>query len=157
MARRNVTVVLRQDVGGLGTTGEVVKVRPGFARNFLLPRSLAVIASRENVKQIEHEKMQARIRLDRLRKAAEEQAEVYRGLQLHVAKQVADPATGKLFGSVTIADIMEALEVKGFGDVPRRQVVMPEDTIKVTGSYEIHIRLAQGVQVPIKLEVKTAA
>ena len=156
MARRNVTVVLRQDVGGLGTTGELVKVRPGFARNFLLPRSLAVIASRENVKQIEHEKMQARIRLDRLRKAAEEQAEVYRGLQLHVAKQVADPATGKLFGSVTIADIIEALEAMGFGDVPRRQVVMPAHPIKVTGSHDIHIPHSQCLPVSSKLHLPHA-
>ena len=157
MARRNVTVVLKQDVQHLGTTGAVVKVRPGFARNFLLPRGLAVIASRANVKQIEHEKDLARIRLERIRKAAEEQAERFKGLTLHVAKQVADPATGKLFGSVNISDVMEALEFKGFGDVPRRQVVLPEDMIKVTGSYEIFIRLAPGVEVPIKLEVKTAA
>ncbi len=157
MAKRNVNVVLRQDVSSLGLSGDVVKVRPGFARNFLLPRGMAVIASRANVKQIEHEKQLALQRLEQMRAKAQEDAKRFDGLELHVAKQVADPAEGKLFGSVSIADVMEALKVKGFEDVDKKQVILPEDTIKTTGSYEILIRLMAGVDVPVKLEVKTAA
>ncbi|MAQ15187.1 MAG: 50S ribosomal protein L9 [Sandaracinus sp.] len=157
MAKRNVNVVLRQDVSSLGLSGDVVKVRPGFARNFLLPRGMAVIASRANVKQIEHEKQLALQRLEQMRAKAQEDAKRFDGLELHVAKQVADPAEGKLFGSVSIGDVMEALKVKGFEDVDKKQVILPEDTIKTTGSYEILIRLMAGVDVPVKLEVKTAA
>ena len=157
MAKRNVNVVLKQDVSSLGLSGDVVKVRPGYARNFLLPRGLAVIASRANVKQIEHEKQLALQRLEQQRAKAQEQAKAFEGLELHVAKQVADPAEGKLFGSVSLGDIMEALEVKGFGDIDKKQVILPEEAIKTTGSYEIHIRLMAGVDVPVKLEVKTAA
>lgn len=157
MAKRNVNVVLKQDVSTLGLSGDVVKVRPGYARNFLIPRGLAVIASRANVKQIEHEKQLALQRLEQQREEAKEFAKRFDGLELHVAKQVADPAEGKLFGSVSLADVMEALEVKGFDDVDKKQVVLPEETIKRTGSYEIQIRLMAGVEVPVKLEVKTAA
>ncbi|MBO6939149.1 MAG: 50S ribosomal protein L9 [Deltaproteobacteria bacterium] len=157
MAKRNVNVVLKKDVSTLGLSGDVVKVRPGYARNFLIPRGMAVIASRANVKQIEHEKQLALQRLEQMRAKAQEDAKRFDGLTLHVAKQVADVEEGKLFGSVSLADIMEALEVKGFEDVDKKQVVLPEDAIKRTGSYEIHIRLMAGVEVPVKLEVKTAA
>ena len=157
MAKRNVNVVLKKDVSTLGLSGDVVKVRPGYARNFLIPRGMAVIASRANVKQIEHEKQLALQRLEQKRAQAQEMAKRFDGLELHVAKQVADPMEGKLFGSVSLGDIMEALEVKGFADVDKKQVVLPEEAIKRTGSYEIHIRLIAGVEVPVKLEVKTAA
>ncbi|MEM1418547.1 MAG: 50S ribosomal protein L9 [Myxococcota bacterium] len=157
MAKRNVQVILKQDVDTLGVSGDVVKVRPGYARNFLIPRGLGVIASRENVKQIEHEKHLALQRLEKKRQEAEELAKAFKGLELHVAKEVADPMEGKLFGSVTVSDVMEALDRRGFGHVQRRAIVMPEDAIKVTGSYEVVIRLDAGVEVPIKLEVKTAA
>ncbi len=154
---RNVQVVLRGNVDHLGASGDVVKVRPGYARNYLIPRGLAVIASRANVKQIEHEKALALVRLEQRRKEAQEAAKRFSGLTLHVAKQVADPETGKLFGSISVGDIMNALEIKGFGDVDKRAVILPEDSIKTTGSYEIKIGLAPGVEALVKLEVKTAA
>ncbi|MEM7607475.1 MAG: 50S ribosomal protein L9 [Myxococcota bacterium] len=154
---RTVQVVLRGSVDKLGESGDVVKVRPGYARNYLIPRGLAVIASRANVRQIEHEKQLALQRLEQRRKEALELAKRFDGLTLHVAKQVADPNEGKLFGSVTVADIAEALEIKGFGDVDKRNVILPDEAIRFTGSYEIHIKLPAGVQAPVKLEVKTAA
>ncbi|MEM9067966.1 MAG: 50S ribosomal protein L9 [Myxococcota bacterium] len=157
MAKRNVQVVLKRDVDTLGVSGDIVKVRPGFARNYLIPRGMAVIASRANVKQIEHEKARGLQLLAKKKAAAEERAKAFQGLVLHVAKQVADEDTGKLFGSVTLSDIMEALDKKGFGDVDRKRVILPEDQIKQTGTYEVRIRLMKEVEVPVKLEVKTAA
>lgn len=157
MARRNVQVVLRQDISNLGNSGAVVKVRPGYARNFLIPRGLAVLASRVNVRQIEHEKQLALQRLAKLRAEAVEMSKVFDGLVLHVAKQVADVDSGKLFGSVTISDVMEALERKGFDKIERRQVELPADGIKTTGSYEIRVKLPAGVEAVVRLEVKTAA
>ena len=154
---RNVQVVLRGNVDSLGISGAVVKVRPGYARNYLIPRGLAVIASRANVRQIEHEKQLALARLEQRKKEAQETARRFDGLTLHVAKQVADASDGKLFGAVTVSDVMEALQIKGFGDVDKRSVVLPEEDIKFTGSYEISIRIAAGVEAPVKLEVKTAS
>lgn len=157
MAKRNVQVVLKSDIDTLGTSGAVVKVRPGYARNYLIPRGLAVIASRVNVKQIEHEKKLAQLRLERLKAEALERAKVYEGVVLHVAKQVADADTGKLFGSISVSDVAEALEVRGISGVDKRAIVLPEDGIKATGSYEVRIKVGAGVEVPVKLEVKTAA
>ena len=157
MAQRHVQVVLKKAVAPLGLSGDVVRVRPGFARNFLIPRGKAVIASRENVKQIEHEKALALQRLEKMREAAQEAAKKFDGVELHVAKQVADMDTGKLFGAVSVADIMQALEVRGITDIDKKQVILPEEPIKQTGSYEVTIQLVAGVEVPVKLEVKTAA
>ncbi len=157
MAKRNVQVVLKSDIDTLGQSGNVVKVRPGYARNYLIPRGLAVIASRVNVKQIEHEKKLAQLRLERLKAEALERAKVYEGVVLHVAKQVADADTGKLFGSISVSDVAEALEVRGISGIDKRAIVLPEDGIKTTGSYEVRIKVGAGVEVPVKLEVKTAA
>lgn len=156
MAKRNVQVVLTKDVPNLGSTGSIAKVRPGYARNFLIPRGLAVIASRANVKQIEHAKALGAQQIAKRKAAAEERAKAFQGLVLHVAKQVADDETGKLFGSVVVADIVEALERKEF-NVDKKQIILPDDAIKNTGTYEITIRLMAGVDVPVRLEVKTAA
>ncbi len=156
MAKRNVQVVLTKDVPNLGATGSIAKVRPGYARNFLIPRGLAVIASRANVKQIEHAKALGAQQIAKRKAAAEERAKAFQGLVLHVAKQVADDETGKLFGSVVVADIVEALERKEF-NVDKKQIILPDDAIKNTGTYEITIRLMAGVDVPVRLEVKTAA
>lgn len=157
MAKRNVQVVLTKDVPSLGATGSIAKVRPGYARNFLIPRGLAVIASRANVKQIEHAKMLGAQQLAKRKQAAEERAKSFEGLVLHVAKQVADDETGKLFGSVVVADVIVALGVKGFDWVDKKQIHLPADAIKTTGTYEVMIRLMPGVDVPVRLEVKTAA
>ena len=155
---RTVQVVLKQDVNNLGTSGEVVKVRPGYARNYLIPRGMAVIATRDNIRVIEHEKQLALARFEAKQRDAAEAAKAFAGIELHVAKEVADPMEGKLFGSVTIQDVWEALERKGFGEqIDKKQIEMPEDHIKFTGSYEIKIVLMKGVEVPVKLEVKTAA
>ncbi len=157
MAKRNVHVVLKRDVEGLGLSGDIAKVRPGFARNYLIPRGMAVIATRANVRQIEHEKQLALQRLAKTRAEAEEQAKQFKDITLHVAKQVSDPETGKLFGAISVTDVMDALKMRGFEGVDKRQIELPDDAIKATGSYEVAIRLKGGVIVPVKLEVKTAA
>src|SRR5512139_1099134 len=131
-------VVLKQDVENLGHTGDLVKVRPGYARNFLLPRGLAVAATRANVKQIEHERMLAAKKAEKLRS---EQQEIAKGLEkvvVMVAKEASEE--GKLFGSVTAAEVAEALATKGI-DVDKKKLVMPEELIKEVGSYEVGMKL----------------
>lgn len=150
----HVQVVLKQDVENLGTSGEVVRVRPGYARNFLMPRGMAVMATRGNLKQIEHERQIALKKLELLRKEAEESAEKLKKVVVMIAKEVGEE--GRLFGSVTAADVADALKNKGF-DVDKKKLVMPEESIKSVGTYEIGLKLAAGVVGKFKLDVKTAA
>ena len=147
-------VVLKQDVENLGHTGDLVKVRPGYARNFLLPRGLAVAATRANVKEIEHERMLAAKKAEKLRL---EQQEIAKGLEkvvVMVAKEASEE--GKLFGSVTAAEVAEALVTKGI-DIDKKKLVMPEELIKEVGSYQVSVKLPYGVTASFKLEVKTKA
>ncbi|NLE46803.1 MAG: 50S ribosomal protein L9 [Sandaracinaceae bacterium] len=150
----HIQVVLLQDVPQVGITGDVVRVRPGFARNYLVPRGLASIASRANIRQIEHEKELARKRLEKLRAESEKVAEELAKVVVMVPKQAGED--GKLFGSVTSMDIVEGLAHRGI-EVDRRQIVMPEQPIKVVGTYELNVKLSHGVVATIKVEVKTAA
>lgn len=150
----HIQVVLKQDVDNLGSSGEVVRVRPGYARNFLVPRGFAVLATRGNLKQVEHERQIALKKVEKLRKEAEEVAEKLKKVVVMIAKEVGDE--GRLFGSVTAADIADALKNKGI-EVDRKKLVMPEDHIKTVGTYEVGLRLAAGVVAKFKVDVKTAA
>lgn len=150
----NVNVVLRQNVDTLGAAGDVVKVKPGYARNFLVPRGLASIATRANVKQIEHEKEMARQKLAKLRAEQEKIAADLEKVVVMIAKEAGEE--GKLYGSVTSADVAEGLARKGY-EVDKRKLILPAEPIKEVGSYEVFIKLQQGVQAKVRLEVKTAA
>lgn len=150
----HVQVVLKQDIENLGRSGEVARVRPGYARNYLMPRGMAVMATRNNLKQVEHEKQIALKKLELLKKEAEEAAEKLKKIVVMIAKEVGDE--GRLFGSVTAADVADALKAKGV-DIDRKKLVMPEELIKTVGTYEVGVRLQAGVVGKIKLEVKTAA
>ncbi len=149
----NVNVVLRADVENLGTTGDVVRVKPGYARNYLVPRGLASIATRANVKQIEHEKEMARQKAAKLRQEQEKIAAELEKVVVMIAKEAGEE--GKLFGSVTAADVAEGLARKGY-DIEKKKIVVP-DHIKEVGSYEVIVKLPLGVQAKLRLEVKTAA
>lgn len=150
----HIQVVLLQDVPQVGITGDVVRVRPGFARNYLVPRGLASIASRANIRQIEHEKELARKRLEKLRAESEKLAAELAKVVVMVPKQAGED--GKLFGSVTSIDIVEGLAHRGV-EIERRQIIMPDEPIKVVGTYELSVKLSHGVIGTIKVEVKTAA
>ena len=150
----NVQVVLKHEVEHLGQIGEVVRVRRGYARNYLIPRGLAVMATRGNMKQAEHEKRLADQRAEKLRAEQEKLAQGLKGLVLMVAKE-ASPE-GKLFGSCTKDDVLEAISRKGF-EVDRKKLVMPESAIKEVGSYSVGVKFGHGVTAEVKLEVKTRA
>ncbi len=150
----SVNVVLRADVENLGATGEVVRVKPGYARNYLVPRGLASIATRANVKMIEHEKEMARQKAAKLRGEQQKIAAELEKVVVMIAKEAGEE--GKLYGSVTAADVAEGLARKGY-EVDKKKLVMPEEAIKEVGSYEVGVRLLQGVVAKVKVEVKTAA
>ena len=151
----SVEVVLKDNLEHLGSIGDVVRVRRGYARNFLLPRGLAVIASRGNVRQIEHEKSIQAQRIAKLRGEQEEIVAKLAKIKLMVAKEAGED--GKLFGSVTSNDVLEGLKAKGVEDVDKKKLIMPDQTIKEVGSYEVGVRLPYGLTATVKLEVKTRA
>ena len=151
-----VEVVLKENLEHLGSIGDVVKVRRGYARNFLLPRGLAVVASRGNVKQVEHEKAVQAQRIAKLRAEQEDVVEQLSKVIVMVAKEAGED--GKLFGSVTSSEVLEGLEAKGVElELDKKKLVMPEKTIKEVGSYEIGVKLPYGLTATINLEVKTKA
>jgi large subunit ribosomal protein L9 len=150
-----VEVVLKENLQHLGSIGDVVRVRRGYARNLLLPRGLAVVASRGNVRQIEHEKSIQAQRIAKLRGEQEKIVAQLAKITLMVAKEAGED--GKLFGSVTSNDVLDGLKAKGVEDVDKKKLVMPAETIKEVGSYEVGLRLPYGLTAIVKLEVKTRA
>jgi large subunit ribosomal protein L9 len=151
-----VEVVLKENLEHLGSIGDVVKVRRGYARNYLLPRGLAVEASRGNMKQVEHEKAVQAQRIAKLRTEQENVVEELSSVTVMVAKEAGDD--GKLFGSVTSKDVLDGLKAKGVDlEIDKRKLIMPEQPIKMVGSYEVGVKLPYGLTATVKLEVKTRA
>jgi large subunit ribosomal protein L9 len=143
------TVLLREDVDNLGARGEIVKVKAGYARNYLLPRKLAVVATASNVKQIESERAALLKKEARERATAEAQAGQMGALRLTFERKVGEH--GLLYGSVTAMHIAEAIREKGY-EIDRRRVHLPE-TIKEVGDYTATVRLHRDVSVEIPVIV----
>ncbi|MBK7858692.1 MAG: 50S ribosomal protein L9 [Archangiaceae bacterium] len=142
-------LILREDVYNLGKSGEVVTVKDGYARNYLLPRNLAMLASAANVHQLEHEKKVIELRVQKMKGAAEEQSKKLGAVALKITRKVGDQ--DKLFGSVTALDVAEALAKAGH-KIERRLIHLPEP-IKAVGTYDIELHLHRDVVTKIKVEV----
>jgi len=142
-------LILREDVYNLGKSGELVTVKDGYARNYLLPRNLGMLASQANVRQLEHEKQVIELRQVKMKGGAVEQAKKLESATVKIARKVGDQA--KLFGSVTALDIAEGLAAAGH-KVDRRHIHMPEP-IRAVGQYEVELRLHRDVVAKIKVEV----
>jgi len=145
-----VEVILRDDVPNLGKIGEVVRVKPGYARNYLLPRGLAVEASSKNLRVLEHHKRVIGAKADRDRKTAEAQAKQVEGLELHV--QARSGEEGRLFGSVTNLDVERLLAAKGV-TVDRRRILLDEP-IKQLGTYPVVVQIGRYVRVTVQVIVE---
>ena len=151
-----VEVVLKENLEHLGSIGDVVRVRRGYARNYLLPRGLAVVANRGNLRQIEHEKALQASRVAKLRAAQEKVVAQLAKVTVMVAKEAG--TDGRLFGSVTPNDVLDGLKAKGVElDIDKKKLVMPAQPIKEVGSYEVGVKLPYGLTAGVKLEVKTRA
>jgi len=144
-----VEVLLREDVEHLGRRGQIVRVKAGYARNYLLPRGLAVLATAANVKAIEQEKQLLARREARERAQAEAVAERFKELVLTFPRKVGDQ--DMLFGSVTAMDIAAALAERGI-EVDRRKILL-EHPIKYLGEYTIPVKLHRDVTAEIKIHV----
>ncbi|MGD0821398.1 MAG: 50S ribosomal protein L9 [Desulfomonilia bacterium] len=142
-------VVLLETIDGMGSVGQEVKVKDGYARNFLIPRGMALLATDTNLKAFK-DKIQARIRAeaktkDHAAKLAEELSSIALKFTVKVGQE------GKLFGSVTNADIFDALNDKGF-EVDKKKIVLAEP-IRHVGTHEVAVRLYPEVTAHIKVEV----
>src|SRR5437667_5786891 len=142
-------VLLREDIDNLGARGEIVRVKAGYARNYLLPRNLAVEATTNNVRQIEGERAALAKREAKDRSSAELQAGALRSLSLKFERRVGE--AGVLYGSVTSMDIAHALKEQGY-EIDRRKIVLREP-IKRFGSYEVPVRLHRDVTVQLPISV----
>ena len=143
------TILLREDIDNVGGRGEIVKVKAGFARNFLLPQGFATLATKGNVKQIEQERS-ALLKKAAVEKAtAEAQLEQMGAIALSFERKAGEHGT--LFGSVTSMDIAEALKAKGY-EVDRRKIVL-RDAIKETGEYTVNVKLHREVTLAIPVTV----
>lgn len=145
-------VILREDVEHLGRTGEIVSVREGYGRNFLIPRGLAVIASSRNVKQLEHDKRVIAQRESKLLRNAEALKAKLEGLSLNIAKQAGEG--DKLFGSVTPKEIAEELAAKGV-TIDRKKLRL-EEPIRSLGVHPVQVALGRDVTAEIKVWVVAA-
>jgi large subunit ribosomal protein L9 len=142
-------VLLREDIDDLGARGDIVRVKAGYARNYLLPRKLAVQATASNVKQIEQERAALLKKEATERSTAEGQAEQMRRLSLNFERKVGEH--GLLYGSVTSMDIAEALKERGY-ELDRRRINLRE-AIKEVGDYTVNVRLHRDVNVEIPVVV----
>src|SRR5215467_3868443 len=142
-------VLLREDIDNLGARGEIVRVKSGYARNYLLPRNLAVEATANNVRQIEGEKAALAKREAKERSTAELQASHLQKLTLKFERKVGE--AGVLYGSVTSMDIAHAMKEQGY-EIDRRKIVLREP-IKRFGNYTVPVRLHRDVTVELPVQV----
>jgi large subunit ribosomal protein L9 len=142
-------VILREHVEHLGNRGEVVKVADGYARNYLLPRKLALLVTEGNKQQIAREKVKFDAKEAEERKIAEAMAERIAAVEVEIARKVGE--TQALYGSVTSGDIAEALAAKGF-DVDRRKLQLAEP-IKHLGEVQVPVKLHRDVTAQVKVKV----
>jgi large subunit ribosomal protein L9 len=147
----NIQVVLQQDVDKLGKSGELVRVRPGFARNYLLPRQLAVTATAVAVRRIEHEKTVAAAKAEKGKKEARELAAKVDALRIKITTKVGED--GRLFGSVTSKDIENAVKAQGGGITIERKKIELKEPIKAVGEYSLVVKLVSDVTATLKVDV----
>jgi large subunit ribosomal protein L9 len=142
-------VILREHVDNLGRRGEIVKVAAGYARNYLLPRKLALPATESNKKHVERERKKLEAREADEKSQAEAIATRLSTVEIVIARRVGE--TEQLYGSVTGADITEFLKDKGF-EIDRRKIILPEP-LKTIGDHDVPLKLHREVTVPLKVRV----
>jgi large subunit ribosomal protein L9 len=142
-------IILREDVEKLGKAGEVVKVKDGYGRNYLIPRQLAVLANVRNMKSLDHDRRTIETRAKKTRKTAEATAATLSAVSLILPAKAGEE--GKLFGAITSRDIAEALAKAGV--TVDRKAIQLADPIKQVGDYKVKIRVATDVLPEISVSV----
>ena len=142
-------VILKEDIANVGKIGEVVRVRDGYARNYLLPRGLVLVANKKNLRTFEHQKKLVADQKQKITRQAKSVGEAVSAVSLIIRMRVGEE--GKLFGSVTNIQIEKALKAQGL-TVDRRKIQL-EEPIKAAGDYEVPIRMTADLTVPLKVSV----
>jgi len=142
-------VILKEDIVNLGKIGEIVRVRDGYARNYLLPRGLVLEANKKNLTTFEHHKKLVGDQKQKIVRQAQSVGDQLNGVSLVIPMKVGEE--GKLFGSVTNIHIEKALKAKGL-NVDRRKIQLAEP-IKSAGDYDVPVRLSAEITVPLKVSV----
>jgi len=143
-------IILMEKVANLGELGEVVKVRQGFARNYLIPHGKAKRATKENLAEFEKRRAELEKAQSDTLAQAQERGTKMEGLTLQITQKAG--VDGKLFGSVTNADISDALKTQGF-EVPKAQIRMPQGPLKVVGDHQLKVALHTDIVVTITVSV----
>ncbi len=148
-------LILREDVDNLGKGGELVDVKPGYGRNFLLPRGLAVVANVKNVRELEHQKKIADAKAAKLKASAQAVAKRLADTPVTLKRKVGEQ--DKLYGSVTALDIVEALAARGL--VLDRRTIDLAEPIKTVGDHEVPVKLHREVvgKAKVKVEAEESA
>ena len=144
-------IILKQDIANLGYKNDIVSVKPGYGRNFLIPQGLAILATERNRKILAEEMRQQAHKEQKIKDEATEKAKALEGLKLQIPAKAA--ATGKIFGSVNTIMIANAIKEATNLDVDRKQIVLNEDAIKEVGEYKAKIKLHKEVQVDVDFNV----
>lgn len=144
-------IILTQDVKNLGYKNDIVTVKPGYGRNYLIPQGFAILATESARKVLAENLRQQAYKLEKIKKDAESVASVLEGLTLRIPTKAGE--TGKIYGSVNNVQIANAIkEAKGI-EIDRKQIMLDENTIKEIGNHNVKIRLHKDVMVEIALEV----
>ena len=143
-------LILREDVYNLGKGGDLVEVKPGYGRNFLIPGGLAVLANPKNIREVEHQKAVAAAKAAKLKASAEAIARRLSDTPVSLRRKVGEQ--DKLYGSVTAMDVAEALAARGL-DIDRRTIDLP-DPIKTLGDFEVSVKLHSSVVGKVKVKVE---
>jgi large subunit ribosomal protein L9 len=142
-------IILVEEMPNLGEVGDIVSVKPGYARNFLFPRGIAIPANERQKRRVAHDRQQLEARVNKLREAASSEAEKLSKVSLTIEKAAGE--NGKLFGSVTTMEVEAMLRAQGF-EIDRRRIVLSEP-IKTLGDSTIEIKLHRDVRASIKVSV----
>jgi large subunit ribosomal protein L9 len=145
-------VILNENIETLGHIGDIVKVAPGYARNYLLPKKLAVVATEKNAKALEHTKRQMAYKKNKALESAKNLGAKLEALQIVLSHKAGEE--GKLFGAVTNMDIAAYLKTNGF-EIDRKSIVLT-DAIKHTGEYSVMVKFHPEVTATLKLTVAAA-
>jgi len=143
-------VILKQDINKLGQKDDIITVKDGYGRNFLIPKGYAIQATGSAVKIHEENLRQRAHKEEKIRQEAEKIAEKLKGVKITVGAKTS--SAGKIFGSVNTIQIAEALKEKGF-DIDRRSILIADDQVKEIGSYKATVKLHRDVKVEIDFEV----
>jgi len=143
-------VILLKDMENLGKVGDIVKVKDGYARNYLIPSGIALPATKSNVARVKNELQSLKKKAERQLAKFKEMAEKLNTTRITIEHEAGEE--GKLFGSVTTSQIEKALHEAGFEDIEKRQIIL-ERPIRETGTYEVKIHLFKDVDATVTVDV----